>query len=138
MKRLRHAAGFTLLEIMIVVTIIALLLSAAIYKMSPSIDFAKSTRIQGDLQSLKTSLLAYSGKTGFYPTTEQGLQALVSRPTTDPIPEQWMQLMDSVPKDPWGMPYIYKCPGIKHPTTYDLYCSGADRVPDTDDDQWVP
>ncbi len=136
MRITRKQSGFTLLEIMLVVTIIALLLGAAIYKMGPSVDVAKKTRIEADIQGIRTMLLAYSGRNGFYPTTDQGLKALVVRPDTDPIPEQWTQLMDSVPKDPWAMEYVYRCPGIKNPSGYDLFSAGPDRTPDTADDDW--
>lgn len=128
--------AFTLLEIMLVVTIIALLLGAAIYKMSPSVDVAKTTRVQADIQMLRTMLLAYSGRNGYYPTTEQGVKALAVRPETEPVPTQWTQLIDGVPKDPWGMEYIYRCPGTKNPNGYDLFSAGPDRIPDTADDNW--
>lgn len=128
--------GFTLLEIMIVVTIIALLLGAAIYKMAPSVDVAKATRVSADIGSLRTALLGYSGMNGFYPTTEQGLQALVSKPSSEPVPARWNQFMESVPTDPWGSGYIYRCPGQKNPSGYDLYSAGPDRIPDTPDDKW--
>jgi general secretion pathway protein G len=132
----RKQQGFTLLEIMLVVTIISLLLGAAIYKMAPSVDVARRTRVQADVQMLRTMLLAYSGRNGFYPTTDQGLKALAIKPDTDPIPDQWSQLIDSVPKDPWGMEYIYRCPGIKNPNGYDVYSAGPDRKADTADDDW--
>jgi general secretion pathway protein G len=132
----RKQQGFTLLEIMLVVTIIALLLSAAIYKMSPAVGVAQVTRIQGDLQGLKTMLLAYSGRNGFYPTTEQGLKALVNKPEIEPIPASWTRFMDDVPKDPYGSDYIYRCPGVKNPSGYDLFSAGPDRIPDTQDDDW--
>jgi general secretion pathway protein G len=134
MKRTQQ--GFTLLEIMLVVTIIALLLGAAIYKMGPAVDVAKGTRVQADIQMLRTMLLAYSGRNGFYPTTEQGLKALMTRPGTEPIPTQWTQFIDEVPKDPWGKEYVYRCPGIKNPSGYDLFSAGPDRIPDTADDDW--
>jgi general secretion pathway protein G len=132
MRRKDHA--FTLLEIMLVVTIIAILLAAAIKFMAPNVDVAKTVRVTGDIQSIKTSLLAYQGLNGFYPTTEQGLQALVTAPSTDPKPARWQQFMEAVPTDPWGSPYVYKCPGINNPTKYDLYSAGPDRIPGNADD----
>lgn len=130
--------AFTLLEIMLVVTIIALLLAAAIKFMAPNVDIAKHVRVVGDVQGIKTSLLAYQGINGFYPTTEQGLQALVTAPSTEPRPAQWRQFMEQVPTDPWGMPYIYRCPGQKDPTRFDLYSAGPNRIDDNGagDDDW--
>jgi len=135
MRRTRQS-GFTLLEIMIVVTIIALLLGAAIYNMAPSLMVAKGAKVQADIKGIKTVLLTYNGMNGFYPTTEQGLNALVARPSSDPAPARWMQLMDGLPQDPWGSNYIYRCPGQKNPSGYDLFSAGPDRKPDTPDDDW--
>jgi len=132
----KNQSAFTLLEIMLVVTIIALLLSAAIYKMAPSLDIAKTTRVRADISSIRTGLLSYSGLNGFYPTTEQGLEALVVQPSGDPAPSHWNKFMDEVPQDPWGSPYVYRCPGQKNPTGYDLYSAGPDRKADTPDDDW--
>jgi general secretion pathway protein G len=132
----RKEKGFTLLEIMLVVTIIALLMAAAIFKMAPAVDVAKKTRIQADIQSIRTMLLSYQGMNGFYPTTEQGLKALVVRPDSEPVPNRWTQMMDSVPTDPWAKEYVYRCPGSKNASGYDLYSSGPDRIPDTADDDW--
>lgn len=129
-------SAFTLLEIMLVVAIIGVLLSAAIYKMAPSLDVAKSMKTKGDIQSIKTSLLSYNGMNGFYPTTEQGLAALVNRPASEPAPTSWRRLMDELPKDSWGMPYLYRYPGRKNPSGYDVFSSGPDRIPDTADDEY--
>jgi general secretion pathway protein G len=128
--------GFTLLEIMLVVTIIALLMGAAIYRMTGSVDYAKRVKISGDIQGIGTQLKLYESMNGFYPTTEQGLQALVTQPDTDPKPNRWMQLFQEKPKDPWQNDYIYRCPGIKNPNGYDLFSAGPDRKPDTPDDDW--
>ena|ERR1700686_3247058 len=132
----KRQSGFTLLEIMLVVAIIGVLLAAAIYKMAPSLDVAKSMRTKGDIQSIRTSLLSYNAMNGFYPTTEQGLKALVVRPETEPAPSSWKRLMDDVPKDAWGMEYVYRNPGVRNPNGYDLYSAGPDRKPDTADDDW--
>ena len=128
--------GFTLLEIMIVVGIIVILLGLAISKMGNPMGFAKDTAVRMDVQSIGTQLNTYEAMNGFYPTTEQGLQALVIRPENEPRPTRWYQFFNDVPKDPWGMPYIYRCPGTKHPDKYDLYSAGPDRIPDTGDDNW--
>ena len=121
---------------MLVVTIIALLLGTAIYKFTPVVDWVKSVRVQSDIKSIRTALQTYQSTNGFYPTTEQGLQALVSRPSVDPVPERWFKFMESVPKDPWASPYVYRCPGTKNTDSYDLFSAGPDRTPDTGDDDW--
>jgi len=128
--------AFTLLEIMLVVAIIGLLMSAAIYKIVGNLDIARHTKVQSDIQAFTTQLRLYESLNGFYPTTEQGLQALVTQPTTEPKPARWTQLMTDLQNDPWQSPYIYLCPGKKNPGGFDLYSSGKDRVPDTTDDDW--
>ena len=128
--------GFTLLEIMLVVTIIGLLLTAAIFGFRGNVEYSRRVRVQGDIQGITTQLKLYQSMNGFYPTTDQGLQALVAQPDTDPKPSRWLQLFDKVPKDPWQSDYIYRCPGLKNPNGFDLYSAGPDRVPDTADDDW--
>ncbi len=132
----QRQGGFTLLEIMLVVTIIALLMGAAIYKLSGNVEYAKHTRVSGDIQGISTQLKLYESMNGFLPTTEQGLQALVVQPSTDPRPTRWYQLYKEMPKDPWQNDYIYLNPGRKNPNGYDLYSAGPDRKPDTADDDW--
>lgn len=132
----KRESGFTLLEIMLVVTIIALLLGTAIYKLSGNVEYAKHTRVQADIQGISTQLKLYESMNGFMPTTEQGLQALVTQPGTDPRPTRWYQLYKELPKDPWANDYIYLNPGRKNPNGFDLYSAGPDRRPDTADDDW--
>ncbi|MEY2536889.1 MAG: ral secretion pathway protein [Verrucomicrobiota bacterium] len=132
----RNRQGFTLLEIMLVVTIIALLLGTAIYKLAGNVEYARHTRVSADVQGIGTQLKLYESMNGFYPTTEQGLQALVTQPDTDPKPSRWYQLYTQLPKDPWQNTYIYRCPGTKNTTGYDLFSAGPDRKADTADDDW--
>jgi general secretion pathway protein G len=129
-------SAFTLLEIMLVVAIIGVLLSVAIYKMAPALDVAKGTKTKADIQMIRTMLLSYSGSNGFYPTTEQGLKALVAKPSTEPMPASWRRLMEETPKDAWGSEYIYRNPGRRNLNGYDLFSAGPDRIPDTADDDW--
>ena len=89
----------------------------------------KTLGVEGQLQ-------LYESMNGFYPTTEQGLQALVTQPQNDPRPTRWYQLFTDLPKDPWGSNYIYRNPGQKNSGGYDLYSAGPDRQPDTGDDDW--
>jgi general secretion pathway protein G len=128
--------AFTLLEIMLVVTIIAILMGTAIYKLVGNVEYARHTAVASDVQSLGTQLKLYESMNGFFPTTEQGLKALVVQPDTDPKPARWYQLFKEVPKDPWHNDYIYRCPGTKNPSSYDLFSAGPDRIPDTTDDDW--
>ena len=132
----KNQRGFTLLEIMLVVTIIALLLGAAIYKLGGNVEYARATRVAADMQGINTQLKLYESMNGFFPTTEQGLKALVQQPSTEPRPTRWYQLYKELPKDPWNNDYVYLNPGRKNSTGYDLYSAGQDRKPDTADDQW--
>jgi general secretion pathway protein G len=117
-----------------VVSIIVILLGLAINKMGNPTGFAKDTVVRADIQSIGTQLMQYEAMNGFYPTTEQGLQALVTQPDSEPRPNRWFPFFKELPKDPWGSLYIYRCPGIKHPDKYDLYSAGPDRQADTPDD----
>jgi general secretion pathway protein G len=136
MRKRNNRSGFTLLEIMIVVSIIVILLGLAISKMGNPTGFAKTTAVRADVQSIGTQLMQYEAMNGFYPTTEQGLQALVTQAQSEPRPQRWYQFFRELPRDPWGSPYIYRCPGVKNPDKYDLYSAGPDRQADTADDDW--
>ncbi len=130
----RGAWGFTLIEIMLVVTIIVVLMGAAIKLLTGNVEVAQEQRVMGDIQSISTQLKLYETMNYFLPSTQQGIQALVQRPTNEPVPKRWRQLLKEVPVDPWGMPYEYRYPGRRNTTSFDLFSSGPDRKPDTDDD----
>ncbi len=130
----RRDAGFTLLEIMLVVMIIAVLAGSAIYFMGDNLGVAQRTRIDADLKSIKTQLMVYQAGNGFPPTTEQGLKALTIKPDSLPKPRSWQKLMESVPLDPYGNEYQYASPGVHNPDSYDLFSAGKDRKPGTADD----
>ncbi len=132
----RQNAGFTLLEIMLVVGIIVIILGVAVSRLGNTTGVAKDMRVRADLQAISTQLRLYESVNGFVPTTEQGLQALVTQPNTEPRPTRWYQLFKDLPQDPWNKDYIYRSPGVKNPTGYDLYSAGPDRLPDTADDNW--
>ena len=136
MRKRRNQSAFTLLEIMLVVSIIILLLGTAVYKLKGTVEVGKSVAVQSSIQTIKTQLKLYESLNGFTPTTEQGLRALVSQPESEPRPNRWTQLLDGVPKDPWGKEFVYVSPGRKNPTGFDLYSSGPDRTADTADDDW--
>ncbi len=130
----RKNSGFTLLEIMLVVMIIAILVGGAVYMFAPSILFAGTTKAKGDIQGLTTQLMLYNAQNGSYPSTDQGLAALVQKPSGDPVPRAWTQLYPSMPTDPWGQPYHYQCPGSHNPTTFDIWSAGPDKQTGTADD----
>jgi general secretion pathway protein G len=136
MRARKNEAAFTLLEIMLVVGIIVIILGVAVARLGNTTGIAKDMRVRADLQAISTQLRLYESMNGFYPTTDQGLKALVVQPDTDPKPSRWYQLFQDMPKDPWGDEYVYLCPGKKHPDTYDLYSPGPDRKADTADDNW--
>jgi general secretion pathway protein G len=134
-SRRRLNAGFTLLEIMLVVMIIALLAGAAIYTMGgANILFAQETRIRSDIQNISTELRLYQAMNGFFPSTGQGLQAMITQPDTEPRPTQWRQLFEKMPLDPWQSEYEYVQPGAHNPSSFDLFSKGPDRVANTADD----
>src|SRR5437660_11879070 len=91
--------GFTLLEIMLVVTIIALLLGTAIYKLGGNVEYSRHVRVAADIQGINTQLKLYESMNGFFPTTDQGLQALVTQPDNDPRPQRWYQSYRQMPKE---------------------------------------
>lgn len=129
----RREAAYTLFEIMLVLGIIAVLVGSAIYLLVGNVDVAKEQRVDTDIQAIGTQLKVYEMQNYTFPTTGQGLEALVKRPTVAPVPRRWRQLMESVPLDPWGTPYQYAYPGKKNPNGYDLYSLGPDRKPSDDD-----
>ena len=136
MRTKNRQSAFTLLEIMLVISIIVVLLGVAISKLGNQVGFAKSVAIRADVQAIGTQLKLYESMNGFLPTTEQGLGALVTQPSSEPRPQRWYQLFKEIPKDPYGNNYIYLSPGRKNPTGYDLYSAGPDRRADTGDDDW--
>jgi len=135
-SRLVHAAAFTLIELVLVLTIIIILVGSGIYIINQQgvLDTAQETRITGDLQAVATQLQVYEARNGRLPTTEQGINALVEKPTKEPLPERWTALMDEIPTDPWKQPYKYRYPAQKSKKAYDLYSVGKDGQENTADD----
>jgi general secretion pathway protein G len=123
-KRLRQQ-GFTLLEIMVVVAIIAILSTVVVLNVSGAVEDASVSRAKQDVQALTAALQLYNNKNSDYPTTQQGLEALVSKPAGAPI--TWEQAVQKLPSDPWNRPYQYLNPG-QH-GQYDVYTLGKDGRP---------
>lgn len=126
-------AGFTLVEIMVVMGIIAVLAGVAVKSIVGNVELARIQRVDADITTITTQLKAYEMMNLFLPTTQQGIQALVTRPTSEPMPRRWIQLMDQVILDPWGHPYVYRYPGVKNPHGFDLYSLGPNSEDPSDD-----
>lgn len=130
MKRYTNRKGFTLIEIMVVIVILAMLAAIVGPKLMGRTDDAKVTDTRVQIKNIETALKLYKLDTGTYPTTEQGLGALVAKPTVGVIPKSYKEggYLESkkVPQDPWGNDYIYVSPG-EH-GDYDLSSYGADGV----------
>jgi general secretion pathway protein G len=121
--------GFTLIEIMVVVIIIGLLAAVVVPNVIPNIDKARVTKVKQDIQSFETALTMFKLDNSKYPTTDQGLAALVQQPT-DPSISHWRAggYLARISKDPWGNDYHYEYPGA-HGKEFDLYSLGADAQP---------
>jgi general secretion pathway protein G len=126
LNRKSRDAGFTLIEIMVVIAIIGILATLIVPKIMGRPDEARATAAKHDVGTLVQAFKLYRLDIGRYPTTEQGVRALVEKPTSEPVPQNWKVggYLDSVPKDPWGNPYQYANPGTRG--EIDVYSFGAD------------
>jgi general secretion pathway protein G len=122
-------SGFTLIEIMVVVVILAVLGALVVPKILENVDKARVTRAQSDIRAIQTALDLYRLDNFKYPTTEQGLQALVTQPT-DPSITNYRSggYLSALPKDPWNNPYQYVSPGANG-RDYDIISYGRDGKP---------
>jgi len=127
--------GFTLMEMLIVLTIIALLMGLVIFKVSDLTASSKPEKVRADILTFKELLASYQlDNNGMLPTSEQGIKVLWEKPTVEPMPTRWRKLLDDEVLDPWGHHYIYRYPGKHNPDGYDLFSMGEDGQPDTEDD----
>ena len=122
--RLRRAAGFTLIELMVVLVIIGVLAALIVPNVLDRTDDARATAARTDVHNIMQALKLYKLDNQRYPTPEQGLAALVQRPSTPPVPGNWKPYLEKLPSDPWGQPYQYLNPGIKGEV--DVMSFGAD------------
>ena len=133
----RKTAGFTLIEIMIVVMIIGLLMTAIATQLIGRAQRAQIDLAAIHLRQLEQALELYKLDNGRYPSTDQGLTALIEEPTGDPVPRRWAPggyaKRDQL-SDPWGMPYEYLAPGDMNQRTFDLYSLGPDGIEGGEDE----
>ncbi len=130
--RIRGARGFTLLEVMVVVVILGILAALVVPNIIGRPDEARVIAAKQDIASLMQALKLYRLDNQRYPSTEQGLQALVTKPTTEPVPGNWKTggYVERLPRDPWGHPYQYLNPGVHG--EIDVFSYGGDRAPGGD------
>lgn len=126
------AHGFTLIELLVVIIILAILAAVVIPRVIGRTEDAKIAKATADISTIDSTLDNYKLDTGSYPSSDQGLQALMSNVENSP---KWNgpYLKNGIPNDPWGHPYIYRYPG-EHGTDYDLFSAGPDGQPGTGDD----
>jgi len=120
--------GFTLIEVLVVVAILGILAAIVVPRIMDRPDEAKRVAAKADVAAIVQALKLYRLDNGNYPTTDQGLIALVQKPTTAPIPPNWKQggYLDKLPRDPWGSDYQYLSPGVRG--EIDVFSLGADRA----------
>lgn len=129
-KKLASESGFTLLEILVVIAIIGIIASFVGPSVFQNIGRSKQVAAQNQIVMIASALENYRVDVGRYPTTEQGIIALRTKPTLPPIPSNWYgpYLLADPPKDPWGKEYQYRSPGQRNPSGYDLFSFGADGL----------
>ena len=125
--------GFTLIEILVVIVILAILGALVVPKIMNRPNEARVVAAKQDVQAIVQALKLYKLDNGSYPSTEQGLKALVEKPTTGAIPTNWKSYLDKLPQDPWGHAYIYLNPGIKG--EIDVMSYGSDGKPGGEGDE---
>ena len=124
-RPLRHRSrGFTLIEVMVVIVILGVLAALIVPRVLGRPDEARIVAAKQDIASIMQALKLYRLDNRRYPSTEQGLQALVVRPSVAPQPENWKSYLEKLPNDPWGSPYQYLSPGLKGDV--DVLSFGAD------------
>lgn len=128
--------AFTLVELMLVVVILGILVAMVVPRLAGRSEQARMAAARSDIEaSIAVGLDLYELDNGTYPTTEQGLEALMRKSTSSPIPSNWNgPYLKKMPKDPWGRPYVYRSPGTHNVKDYDLFSYGKDGVEGGGDD----
>ena len=127
-----NARGFTLIELMVVIVILGILATFIVPNIMGTPDEARQQKAKVDISAVETALKMYKLHNSVYPSTEQGLQALVEPPTTGVVPKRYKEggylEKSKLPKDPWGNDFVYLCPGVHG--EFDIVSYGADGVPE--------
>ena len=126
----RNSYGFTLVEILVVLVIIGLIAAIVAPNVLEKADEARIQKVKADFKAIETSLKLYRLDNFSYPNTEQGLEALVEKPSIDPVPQNWKKngYLDEMPIDPWGRPYLYLSPSEFGDKEFDIYSLGRDGL----------
>ncbi|HUR41625.1 MAG TPA: type II secretion system major pseudopilin GspG [Verrucomicrobiae bacterium] len=125
---MRLGTGFTLIEIMVVVVILGILAAVIVPRLTSKPDEARAVKAQQDIRALESALQMYKLDNFYYPSTQQGLEALMQKPSGEPQARNWKSpYVTRLPKDPWGSPYQYLAPGVKGEV--DIFSLGADQKP---------
>ncbi|HEX7918627.1 MAG TPA: type II secretion system major pseudopilin GspG [Gemmatimonadales bacterium] len=134
----RRPNGFTLIELLVVIAVIAILAGLVAPQIFSNVGDARTTSAQAQIENLGLALDAYRLDNHQYPSTLQGLAALMTRPEGEPVPANWRgpYLRRALPNDPWGRPYIYRAPGDSVPNGYDLLSLGRDGKPGGAEEDW--
>ena len=132
-RRQSGQGGFTLIELLLVLVILATLAAVVVPKFTKRAEQARVTAARTDIANLEVALDTFEIDIGRYPTSEEGLEALVKEPVDA---KGWVRpyISRGMPNDPWGTPYVYRCPGEHNTSGYDLYSFGPDRREGGDDD----
>ena len=142
MRNMKRASGFTLIEVMVVVVILGILASVVVPRIMDNPDKARVIKAQQDIRAIESALKLYKLDNFNYPSTDQGLEALVTQPAGEPKANNWKSggYLGMLPKDPWGGDYLYLSPGAKG--EIDIFSYGADgrpggEGPAADIDNWM-
>jgi general secretion pathway protein G len=118
----------------VVLSIMSVILGGSVVVMRGIMSSVREDKARSDFTTIQSLVMKYQISTGRYPTTEQGLRALVDKHAQAPVPRRWTRVMDEVPRDPWGSEYGYRYPGARNPEDFEILSAGRDGIVGTEDD----